>query len=93
MVDAHDARIREAVQLSFGRVLHPDEVAADKTLALFGRAAARDLVDVAALSERYPLERLCELATEKDPVSTAVFSPMRCLPRQLTRMRPLPNSA
>ena len=32
---AHDARIREAVQLSFGRVLHPDEVAADKTLALF----------------------------------------------------------
>jgi hypothetical protein len=29
---AHDARIREAVQLSFGRVLHPDEVAADKTL-------------------------------------------------------------
>jgi hypothetical protein len=63
---AHDARIREAVQLSFGRVLHPDEVAADKTLALFGRAAARDLVDVAALSERYQLERLCELAAEKD---------------------------
>jgi hypothetical protein len=63
---AHDARIREAVQLSFGRVLHPDEVAADKTLALFGRAAARDLVDVAALSERYPLEQLCKLAAEKD---------------------------
>lgn len=64
---AHDARIREAVQLSFGRVLHPDEVAADKTLALFGRAAARDLVDVAALSGRYTLEQLCELAAEKDP--------------------------
>jgi hypothetical protein len=63
---AHDARIREAVQLSFGRVLHPDEVAADKTLALFGRAAARDLVDVAALSERYTLHQLCELAAEKD---------------------------
>ena len=63
----HDARIREAVQLSFGRVLHPEEVAADKTLALFGRAAARDLVDVAALSERYTLEQLCELAAEKDP--------------------------
>jgi Nucleotidyl transferase AbiEii toxin, Type IV TA system len=63
---AHDARIREAVQLSFGRVLHPDEVAADKTLALFGRAAARDLVDVAALSDRYALDRLCELAAEKD---------------------------
>jgi len=62
----HDARIREVVQLSFGRVLHPEEVAADKTLALFGRAAARDLVDVAALSERYTLEQLCELAPEKD---------------------------
>jgi predicted nucleotidyltransferase component of viral defense system len=61
---AHDARIREAVQLSFGRVLHPDEVAADKTLALFGRAAARDLVDVAALSGRYTLEQLCELAAD-----------------------------
>jgi hypothetical protein len=62
---AHDARIREAVQLSFGRVLHP-EVAADKTLALFGRAAARDLVAVAALLGRYTLEQLCELAAEKD---------------------------
>jgi hypothetical protein len=63
---AHDARIREAVQLSFGRVLHPDEVAADKTLALFGRAAARDLVDVAALLGPYTLEQLSELAAEKD---------------------------
>ena len=63
---AHDARIRESVQLSFGRVLHPDEVAADKTLALFGRAAARDLVDVAALLGRYTLEQLCGLAAEKD---------------------------
>jgi hypothetical protein len=42
-------------------------VAADKTLALFGRAAARDLVDVAALSERYTLQQLCERAAEKDP--------------------------
>jgi len=77
---AHDARIREAVQLSFGRVLHPEEVAADKTLALFGRATARDLVDVAALSERYTLEQLCELAAEKDPGSTAVFR--RCVGRR-----------
>jgi len=90
---AHDARIREAVQLSFGRVLHPEEVAADKTLALFGRAAARDLVDVAALSERYTLEQLCELAAEKDQVSPAVFSPMRWPPLRLTRTLLLPNSA
>jgi hypothetical protein len=39
-------------RLWFSAGPHPDEVAADKTLALFGRAAARDLVDVAALSER-----------------------------------------
>jgi predicted nucleotidyltransferase component of viral defense system len=63
---AHDARIRPSVQLAFGSVLHPDEVAADKTLALFGRAAARDLVDVEALSHHYSLERLCALAEEKD---------------------------
>lgn len=63
---AHDARLRASVQLDFGRVLHPDEVAADKTLALFGRAAARDLVDVAALTDRYPLQQLCALAEEKD---------------------------
>jgi Nucleotidyl transferase AbiEii toxin, Type IV TA system len=63
---AHDARLREAVQLDIGRVLHPDEVAADKVLALFGRAAARDLVDVAALTNRYPLQQLCALAEEKD---------------------------
>jgi hypothetical protein len=90
---AHDARIRESVQVSFGRVLHPDEVAADKTLALFGRAAARDLVDVAALSERYPLERLCALAAEKDAGFDRRVSPMRWPPPQLTRTPPLSNSA
>lgn len=61
-----DARIRQVVKLSFGRVLDPEELAADKTLALFGRAAARDLVDVVALTKRYPLEQLCSLAIEKD---------------------------
>ena len=90
---AHDARIRESVQLSFGRVLHPDEVAADKTLALFGRAAARDLVDVAALLERCTLEQLCELAAERTPVSTAGSSPTPWPPPQLTRTPPLSNSA
>lgn len=64
---AHDARIREAVQLAFGPVLHRDEVAADKTLALFSRAAARDLVDVDALLKHYTPEQLFELASEKDP--------------------------
>ena len=63
---ARDARIRKAAHLGFGPVLHLDEVAADKTLALFGRAAARDLVDVHALSRRYTLDQLCALAAEKD---------------------------
>lgn len=63
---AVDARIRDTVRLAFGPVLHPEEVAADKTLALFGRAAARDLVDVDALAVRYGHDRLLELASEKD---------------------------
>lgn len=72
---AQDARIRDAVQLDVGLVLHPDEVAADKTLALFGRAAARDLVDVNALSRRYSLDELLALAAEKDPgFDHAVFA-------------------
>ena len=64
---AQDARIRDAVQLDVGPVLHRDEVAADKTLALFGRAAARDLVDVDALAQHYSLDELLALAAEKDP--------------------------
>jgi hypothetical protein len=36
-------------------------------LALFTRAAARDFLDVYALSGRYGFERICELAAQKDP--------------------------
>jgi len=85
---AHDARLRESVQLDFGRVLHPEEVAADKVLALFGRAAARDLVDVAALADRYPLQQLCALAEEKD----AGFDP-RLLAVAMSAAAEHPNDA
>jgi len=85
---AHDARLRDSVQLDFGRVLHPDEVAADKTLALFGRAAARDLVDVAALLDRYSLQQLCALAEEKD----AGFNP-RVLADAMNAAAAHPNHA
>ena len=44
-----------------------EELAADKLLALFDRAQARDFIDVAALVERFGFDRLCELAKEKDP--------------------------
>lgn len=50
-----------------GPVLAEEEVAAGKVLALFGRAEARDFVDVSALVSRYGLERRCQLAAEKDP--------------------------
>lgn len=63
---ALDFRLRPRVQLDVGPVLHPDELAADKVLALFGRAAARDLVDVHALAGRYDYETLFALAAEKD---------------------------
>jgi len=64
---ARDARIRPPVRLDIGAVLHQEEIAADKMLALFGRAAARDFVDVAALLRTFPAERLLDLAAEKDP--------------------------
>jgi hypothetical protein len=64
---ARDARIRPPVRLDVGAVLHVEEIAADKVLALFGRAAARDFVDVAALLDRFSPERLLDLAAEKDP--------------------------
>ncbi len=35
-------------------------------LALYGRAEGRDFHDVAALADRYPTERLLELAAAKD---------------------------
>lgn len=63
---AQDTRIRPPVHLAIGPVLHPDEVAADKTLALFGRAAARDLLDVHALTNRYSIEQMAALDEEKD---------------------------
>ena len=53
------------------------ELAVDKVLALFGRAEARDFVDLLALEPRYGLGRLCELAAEKDRgFSPAVFAEM-----------------
>jgi hypothetical protein len=47
-------------------VVAKEELAADKTLALFGRAEARDFVDVFALAKIFGEDRLCELAARKD---------------------------
>jgi hypothetical protein len=50
-----------------GATVAREELAADKTLALLGRAAARDFVDVYALDRLFGSDRLCELAVDKDP--------------------------
>ncbi len=63
---AWDFRMRALQQTALGLVLDRDELAADKTLALYGRAEARDFVDVFRLRDYYSRERLCELAYEKD---------------------------
>jgi hypothetical protein len=71
-------------------VQHPDEVAAGKTLTLFGRAAVRDLVDVHALSLRYRLNELCGLAAEKDAGFNDQRSPTH---RTLQLPTPIPRSS
>ncbi len=43
------------------------DLAADKTLALFGRATTRDFVDVYMLESQYGLDKLMEVAKAKDP--------------------------
>lgn len=62
----YDHRLRPSEPGPFGPVLALEELSADKTLALFGRAEARDFVDVQALAERLGVERLLALAAEKD---------------------------
>lgn len=64
---ATDFRLRPPVDTDLGKVVAPDELAADKLLALAGRIEARDYTDVSRLVDRYGLERLCDLAQQKDP--------------------------
>ena len=63
---AADARLLPAEPSEFGLLLSAEELAVDKVLAIFGRAEARDFIDLAALEPRFGLERLCRLALEKD---------------------------
>ena len=70
----HDARRWPVIEKPvIGAVLAPEELAADKTLALLGRAAARDFVDVHALEAVFGRDRLCELAADKDPGFRRVY--------------------
>jgi hypothetical protein len=58
-------------------MLRGEELAVDKVLAVFGRAEARDFVDLMAVEPTYGLDRLCQLAAEKDRGFTpAIFAEM-----------------
>jgi hypothetical protein len=74
---AADARLFPAEPGRLAPTLTGEELAADKVLAVFGRAEARDFADLMALEPRYGLDRLCELAAEKDlGFDLAVFAEM-----------------
>lgn len=60
-----------------GPTFAPDELAGRKVIALFDRAAARDFVDVYALSRRFTKTELLDLAREVDRgFDTRVFVDM-----------------
>jgi hypothetical protein len=68
-----------------GPTFAPDELAGRKMIALFDRAAARDFVDVHALSRRFTKTQLLDLAREIDSgFDTRVFI---CMLNQLNRYR------
>ncbi|MGH3004716.1 MAG: nucleotidyl transferase AbiEii/AbiGii toxin family protein [Gaiellaceae bacterium] len=72
-----DARLFPAEPGRPAPLLSGEELAVDKLLALFGRAEARDFIDLLAIESRYGLERLCQLAGEKDRGFTpAIFADM-----------------
>jgi hypothetical protein len=74
---AADARLFPAEPGRPAPTLSGEELAVDKVLAVFGRAEARDFIDLMAVEGRYGLGRLCELAVEKDRGFTpAMFAGM-----------------
>lgn len=63
-----DWRANHPRRFAIGPVLHPDDAVANKMCALYGRAEARDFVDVdaAVCSGRYSRDRLFALAAAID---------------------------
>ncbi|BCY10505.1 nucleotidyl transferase AbiEii/AbiGii toxin family protein [Actinoplanes sp. L3-i22] len=60
-------RSRAPVVMDLGPVMHLDDLVATKVAALVNRREVRDYIDVAAALERYPLDRIMELAHAADP--------------------------
>jgi hypothetical protein len=54
------------VPFEIGPVRDLRDLAGDKLLALFSRAAARDFIDIAALLRRFTKPELCAIAAAKD---------------------------
>ncbi len=71
------------------------DLAADKTMALFGRTTTRDFVDVYLLLQRYELSQLMAWATEKDPgfdrdwFIRAIVQAERVQPKQVKMLVPM----
>jgi predicted nucleotidyltransferase component of viral defense system len=61
-----DSRLFPLEQGEFSPVLASKELAVDKVLAVFGRAEARDFVDLYALEQFFYLEDLFVFAAQKD---------------------------
>ena len=61
-----DSRLFPLREGEFSPVLSSKELAVDKVLAVFGRAEARDFVDLSALEQFFAMEDLFVLAAEKD---------------------------
>jgi hypothetical protein len=88
---AADARIRPVDDGPLGPTLSLEELAVDKLLALFGRAEARDFIDVASLVELFGLGRLRESASERDsgfPTTVLVDMPGQLPSVRAWRLRP-----
>lgn len=63
---AIDYRALPVESSSYGPTLAVEELAANKVLALFDRAEARDFLDLVELTRHFEMESLLTLASEKD---------------------------
>ena len=63
---AIDYRALPSVHTRYGPALDLRELGANKVLAVFDRAAARDFVDLAEIAGQFPFEELVDLAMVKD---------------------------
>ncbi len=70
---SYDWQWRDSVATSVGPARSSEELAVDKLLALFGRAAPRDFGDVYVLAQQHGIENLLRWAPEKDSGFSVYF--------------------